>query len=118
MILKSFALFLLPAVSMPWGGSGGFVTSGNGTAVCNCSGREVKLAVGHSSSVTVSVGTPGVSVTTSTGQTGSATAEAAPGECIYFQYNFCCEPGFLWGWNCSLTSAGVKTRKTVADDCR
>lgn len=116
MTAKMIVSILLPLLPVATGG-GPAVTSGNGPAVCNCSQNEAVLTVGHSQTVSVTVGGGSASISVATGQTGSATQAAQPGQCSYLQYNFHCEPGWF-GWTCTLSSSSLKTRRTTADDCR
>lgn len=90
----------------------------NGIANCNCTKTAAELQVCMSRTIEIEV-SPGKYITITTGfsEQNCATQSVPPGECIYYQYNSSCTNSFWWGWECKLTSTGVKSRKTTDADC-
>ena len=105
---------IAPTSSVRDGGWGEYHV--NGPATCNCNEVAEEHEVCISSTVEVSVGSSVVTVKTGVSEGTCAKKTLAPGECLYYIYNFKCKNGF-WGYTCKYQSAGTHTRKATSIDC-
>jgi hypothetical protein len=97
--------------------SGTFRANADGPSNCNCTGSDAQLTVCHVTHVTVTVNSAVGNFGTGQSESNCGSQTVPDGYCIYYRYNFECEPGFFWTWSCWYVGSGLKSRPATDNDC-
>ncbi len=108
-----------PAARAPNGGADQRTirVNSDGPSNCNCSGSDAELSVCHVEHIDVRIGGSTINVNTGQSDSSCGSKTVPDGRCIYYRYNFACERGLFWGWECWFVGTGLKERPATENDC-